>query len=46
MGPSQVVITLGADGALAFANGKVFRQDALVIEALDTVGAGDAFVAG
>lgn len=46
MGPSQVVIKLGADGALAFVDGKVFRQDALVIEALDTVGAGDAFVAG
>lgn len=46
MGPSQVVIKLGADGALAFIDGNVFRQDALVIEALDTVGAGDAFVAG
>ncbi|MFB9821708.1 sugar kinase, partial [Arthrobacter ramosus] len=46
MGPSQVVIKLGADGALAFVDGKVFRQDALVIEAIDTVGAGDAFVAG
>lgn len=46
MGPSQVVIKLGADGALAFVDGKVFRQGALVIDALDTVGAGDAFVAG
>ncbi|MBB6402880.1 carbohydrate kinase family protein [Arthrobacter sp. AZCC_0090] len=46
MGPSQVVIKLGAVGALAFVDGQVFRQEALAIEALDTVGAGDAFVAG
>ncbi|WP_442545901.1 sugar kinase [Arthrobacter sp. KN11-1C] len=46
MGPGQVVIKLGADGAVAFVDGQVFRQDALAIDALDTVGAGDAFVAG
>lgn len=46
MGPSQVVIKLGAEGALACIESQVFRQEALVIEALDTVGAGDAFVAG
>lgn len=46
MGPGQVVIKLGADGAMAFVDGQVFRQDALPIDALDTVGAGDAFVAG
>lgn len=46
MGPSQVVIKLGADGALASIDGQIFRQEAIAIEALDTVGAGDAFVAG
>lgn len=46
MGPRQVVIKLGADGALALIEGQLFRQEAIAIEALDTVGAGDAFVAG
>ncbi|GAB2745486.1 sugar kinase [Arthrobacter bambusae] len=46
MGPSQVVIKLGADGALAFIDGQLFRQEAMAIDVLDTVGAGDAFVAG
>ncbi|MHC6220853.1 sugar kinase [Arthrobacter sp. MMS24-S77] len=46
MGPSQVVIKLGANGALAYIDGQLFRQEAMAIDALDTVGAGDAFVAG
>ncbi|MFF0990570.1 sugar kinase [Kocuria nitroreducens] len=45
-GPSQVIIKLGADGAVAQIDGKIFRQNAVPVEALDTVGAGDAFVAG
>ena len=46
LGPSQAVIKLGADGALALFVGTVFRQAAVTVDAVDTVGAGDAFVAG
>ncbi len=45
-GPHQVVIKLGAEGAVALIDGQTFHQDAVPVEALDTVGAGDAFVAG
>jgi 2-dehydro-3-deoxygluconokinase len=46
LGPSQAVIKLGADGALALVDGTTFRQEAVTVDAVDTVGAGDAFVAG
>ncbi|TDT80112.1 2-dehydro-3-deoxygluconokinase [Arthrobacter sp. AG258] len=46
LGPSQAVIKLGADGALAVIDGTIFRQEAVSVDAVDTVGAGDAFVAG
>lgn len=46
LGPSQAVIKLGAEGALAIVDGTVFRQEAVSVEIVDTVGAGDAFVAG
>jgi 2-dehydro-3-deoxygluconokinase len=46
LGPSQAVIKLGPDGALALIEGTLFRQEAVTIDAVDTVGAGDAFVAG
>jgi 2-dehydro-3-deoxygluconokinase len=46
MGPSQAVIKLGAHGALALIGGELYRQEAVTVDALDTVGAGDAFVAG
>ncbi len=39
-----VVLTLGADGAVLFAPERTLRASALPIQALDTVGAGDAFV--
>ncbi|RAM35633.1 sugar kinase [Arthrobacter globiformis] len=45
-GPSQAVIKLGAAGALALIDGEVFRQAAVPVSVVDTVGAGDAFVAG
>jgi 2-dehydro-3-deoxygluconokinase len=46
MGPAQAVIKLGADGAFAIIDGQHYSQAAVAVAALDTVGAGDAFVAG
>ena len=40
------VVSLGSAGAAAFAAGEAWRCGALAIEPVDTVGAGDAFVAG
>jgi ribokinase len=41
-----IVVTLGAGGALAVAGERVVRQPAFDVRVVDTVGAGDAFVAG
>jgi 2-dehydro-3-deoxygluconokinase len=46
LGPAQAVIKLGSEGAVACIDGELFRQAAIPIQAVDTVGAGDAFVAG
>lgn len=46
MGPSEVVIKLGARGCFALIDGVEYEQAALPIVPVDTVGAGDAFVAG
>lgn len=46
LGPSQVVIKLAAHGCIAIIDDVVFRQAAIPVEVIDTVGAGDAFVAG
>ncbi|WP_306919517.1 sugar kinase [Arthrobacter sp. V4I6] len=46
LGPTQAVIKLGSKGAVACIDGELFHQAAMPIVALDTVGAGDAFVAG
>lgn len=45
-GPRQVIIKLGGEGAVALIDGELLHQAAVPIDALDTVGAGDAFVAG
>ena len=46
LGPAQAVIKLGSEGAVACIDGELFQQDAMPIQPVDTVGAGDAFVAG
>ena len=46
MGPTQAVTKLGADGAVALVDGELYRQQAVLVDVMDTVGAGDAFVAG
>jgi ribokinase len=42
-GAREVVITLGAEGACGWTDGRHFMQPAPVVEAVDTTGAGDAF---
>lgn len=43
MGPRWAGVTLGEYGAIGVADGRIIRQPAFNIEAIDTVGAGDAF---
>ena len=45
LGPRHIVLKLGADGCLAFVDGKFYRQPSLAAQVLDTTGAGDNFVA-
>lgn len=46
MGPSQVIIKRGAAGCTGLVDGTVYEQPAVSVHVADTVGAGDAFVAG
>ena len=46
LGPAEVVAKLGPDGAMALAEGRHYSVPAHSVEVVDTVGAGDAFVAG
>lgn len=46
MGPRAVVITRGSDGAYFHAGGQSGWIEGLKVQAVDTLGAGDAFVAG
>jgi fructokinase len=45
-GVPLVVVTLGGDGALASLGGRALRVPAPAVDVVDTVGAGDAFMAG
>jgi fructoselysine 6-kinase len=46
-GVNTVVVTRGSDGALCLCEGQMYTQAALPVEVLvDTLGAGDAFIAG
>ncbi len=45
-GPRQAVIKMGAAGCVAVVDDHPYRQEALKVEVIDSVGAGDAFVAG
>lgn len=44
IGPPTVVLTLGAQGAILASRGRIRRVGTIHVNALDTVGAGDAFV--
>lgn len=46
LGPSEVVVKLGRRGATARIDGELIEVPAVPVHAVDTVGAGDAFVAG
>jgi 2-dehydro-3-deoxygluconokinase len=46
LGPAQVIIKRGAQGCLARIDAATIEQPAPVVSAVDTVGAGDACVAG
>ena len=46
LGPDQVLIKRGRRGATAFVDGRGHQQPAISVAVVDTVGAGDAFVAG
>jgi 2-dehydro-3-deoxygluconokinase len=46
LGPRQVIAKLGADGCVAWIDGQIFVVPAIPAAVVDTVGAGDAFVAG
>jgi 2-dehydro-3-deoxygluconokinase len=45
-GASQVVLKRGDRGAAAYVRGDFFEHSAIPVDLVDTVGAGDAFVAG
>ncbi|MEV8360363.1 sugar kinase [Microbacterium sp. NPDC076895] len=45
-GPREAVVKLGRDGAVALINGALINVPAVPVQAVDSVGAGDAFVAG
>lgn len=46
LGPKTVVLKLGEEGATALVAGELYHQPAVKVDVVDTVGAGDAFVAG
>ena len=46
LGPGTVVIKRGSAGALALSDGELAERGAVPVAVVDTVGAGDGFVAG
>jgi len=45
-GPRQVITKLGEAGTVALIDGNDYQRDVIKVPVVDTVGAGDAFVAG
>lgn len=46
MGPKVVVATRGSRGSLAYAGGKFYPHNIVKCDVVDTMGAGDSFIAG
>lgn len=44
-GPSTVIVTRGLKGAIAFNDSEFFSQPVFAVESVDTLGAGDGFIA-
>lgn len=45
-GPSMVVVTLGENGSIAYDGNRFYKQGIISVEVVDTMGAGDSFIAG
>ena len=45
LGPEYVIVTLGNEGVMAFYDGNYYFQPAPQIQVVDTLGAGDSFIA-
>jgi fructokinase len=43
---SEIVVTMGVDGAKLFMDGKILEHEGFKVDVVDTVGSGDAFLAG
>ncbi|RPD44187.1 carbohydrate kinase family protein [Paracnuella aquatica] len=43
---ATIVVTLGANGALVLQRGQLYRQPGISVQVADTIGSGDAFLAG
>lgn len=43
---SNMVVTMGGDGAMLFMDGSVVKHQGFKVDVVDTVGSGDAFLAG
>ena len=43
---NTIIVTMGGDGALVYDNGTVHRRDGFKVTVADTIGSGDAFLAG
>lgn len=41
-----IVVTMGGDGAMLLQNGELFRETGKPVKVVDTIGSGDAFLAG
>ena len=46
LGPREVIVKRGAEGCVAWVDGVMVTRQAIGVDVIDTVGAGDAFVAG
>ena len=46
MGPQVVVVTMGEEGSIGLEGDKLVRQPSLQVNAVDTTGAGDAYLGG
>lgn len=46
LGPKVIIVTLGENGSIAYDGNKFYKVDSLPVQVVNTVGAGDSFIAG